>query len=66
MSDINVGDTSPSLGLAGEMWNVVKDMFTFSYDFGIEDDTGSYILNFFLFYAPLVGVMLSIYVLIRG
>lgn len=67
LTDIDTSDIEePKLGLLGNMWSVVKDMFTFRFDFGFEDTTGDYILNFIVFWLPLIGVILAIYVMVRS
>lgn len=66
LDDIDLEGVTPSRGLVGSTWDTVKDLVTFQYDFGIEDETGESVINFFLFHLPLLGILLSLYVLVRS
>ena len=66
VSDLNVVDAQPSVGLGVSTWNTIKNMFTFSFNFGFDDSATNNILNFFVFWLPLLGLILAVYMLIRG
>jgi len=50
--------------MAGKMWKVVKQMVTFNFDFGFTNTTANFILNFLIFWLPLIGLGLALYQLI--
>jgi len=65
ISDFEGDDIRPRLGLLGSIWDVTKDMVSFQFDFGFDESSLNFILNFLLFWLPLIGVGLSIYVMLR-
>lgn len=66
VDDLEVEGVKPSKGLVDSMWGTTKEMLTFSYDFGFENAQASYIVNFLLFYTPLISGILSLYVMVRS
>lgn len=64
INDINI-DSGLSLSMGARAWRTVKQLVTFQYDFGITG-TGGFIINLFLFWIPLLGILLSAYVLVRA
>lgn len=62
--------SSTDVGLNGNMlstmWDVIKDMVSFRFDFGFDNTTVNFILNFLIFWLPLIGLGLSIYVMVRS
>lgn len=66
LDNLNVEEVEVKLGTLGQMWQTIKGMFSFTYDFGFDDASANYILNFIIFWIPLLGVILAIYVLVRS
>lgn len=66
IDDIDVEGLEPSTSLVGNVWTTIGDMISFKYDFGIENSAGNTIINFFMFHIPLIGAILSIYVMVRS
>ena len=59
-------DIEVELGMGKKIWTVVKEMVTFKFDFGFENGTANFILNFLIFWLPLIGLGLAIYVMVRS
>jgi len=57
-------DIKPSL--LGNMWRTIKDMFLFRFEYGFTNASGNAILNFLIFYLPLLAIILAIIVMVRG
>ena len=66
INDFEAGDVEPKLSMLGSIWEVTKDMVSFKFSFGFDDSSANFILNFLLFYLPLIGLGLSIYVMVRS
>ena len=62
----DAGDIDVDLGMGKKIWNVIKDMVTFKFDFGFTNSTANFILNFLIFWLPLIGLGLAIYVMVRS
>lgn len=61
-----VDDIELNVGMFGKLWNVIKQLFTFSFPFGFESDAANFILNLIIFYLPLIGLALAIVAIFRG
>lgn len=59
-------DFSGSRGMVSTVWSTVRDLALFRFDFGVENNFVTHILTFFIFWLPLVGMILSIIMIIRG
>ena len=66
ISDFETSDIEPKLSLLGSIWEVTKDLVSFKFDFGFEDTSANFILNFLIFYLPLILLGLAIYVMVRA
>lgn len=66
LDNLGVEEVEVKLGTLGKMWETIKGMFSFTFDFGFTDASANYILNFIIFWIPLLAVILSIYVLVRS
>lgn len=72
ISDMSVDNVKIKTGVGGatailsSLWNTVYEMATFRFDFGIESVFVIYFLNFFMFWLPMIGLILSVYLMIRG
>ena len=50
---------TPKVSMIGKMWRNIKDMFLFKFDFGFTDASANYILNFIIFWLPLLALILA-------
>ena len=64
LEDLGLGE--PKLSMLGSTWRNIKDMFLFKFEFGFDDSSANYILNFLVFWLPLLGLLLSLYVMVRS
>ena len=46
--------------LLGSVWDVVKDLVTFRFDFGFDNGSANFILNLLIFWIPLLALVLAI------
>jgi len=46
--------------LFGSVWDVVKDLVTFRFDFGFENGSANFILSLLIFWIPLIALVLAI------
>lgn len=56
----------PKLSGLKAVWNTAKEMITFRFDFGFNDPSLMIILNFLVFYLPLIGFIISGYIMVRS
>jgi hypothetical protein len=63
---IDVEKISPSPSMITYMWDTISGMFTFTYDFGIDNTFATYIITFLIFYLPLILLVGAIVGVIRG
>jgi len=57
---------TPKLSVLGNLWKTAKDMVSFRFDFGFDDANLSYLVNFLVFYLPLLGLIISGYIMVRS
>ena len=55
-----------NINMVSKVWTVTKEMVTFQFDFGFDDEATNDILYFLIFLLPLIGLALAIYVMVRG
>lgn len=56
----------PKLSGLKAVWGVAKEMISFRFDFGFEDASLMILLNFLVFWLPLIGFIISGYVMVRS
>jgi hypothetical protein len=66
ISSLEVDDIKLSVGFLGTLWGTVKEMFTFRFDWGFDNNLINYILTFFTFYLPMIILSFAILVIIRS
>lgn len=62
--ELEIGE--PSLGTLGKIWKTAKQMITLRFDFGFDDAGLTILLNFFVFWLPLLTFIISGYVMVRS
>lgn len=66
ISEFNSDNVEPKLGMLSGIWEVTKDLVSFSFDFGFDDSMVNWMLNFLIFWLPLICLGLSLYVMVRS
>lgn len=64
--DINAEEVDIGFGLMKDMWKNLQEMFTFRFDYGMDNEMASYMLNFFTFHLPMIILVLSLVVVVRS
>ena len=64
--NFDVDDIRPNIGMVSKIWEVTKQIATFKFDFGFENEQANFILYFIIFWFPLIGLGLALYIMIRS
>lgn len=66
IDSIDIEGVDPESGRVRQMYDVIAKLFTFKYDFGIDDQSTNIILNAVFFWIPLLGGVAGVIVMARG
>lgn len=66
INKIDSSTVEPKLSLLSEVWEVAKDVSTFRFDFGFDNTLINGLLYFLVFILPVIGLVLSLYVMVRS
>lgn len=63
---VSIEGVDPGSGRIRQMYDVIAKLFTFKYDFGIEDQSTNIIMNAVFFWIPLLTAIAGLIVMARG
>lgn len=64
IEQLNIEKLELNPKILSSLWNTIKEMFTFKVDFGFENQIIGYIINFFIFWLPLIILAFAIYLVL--